>query len=74
LVLPVRLSAGPRPGSPPGLVYLAKRDRSHDPVRKGTLLDESKDDTVARLSASERVAVVWPLSVQAWQFKGARLL
>jgi len=45
------------------------RDRSQYPVRKGTLLDEPKDETVAHLSPSERVAMVWQISVQAWQFK-----
>lgn len=45
------------------------RDRSHYPVRKSTLLNEPKDETVAKLSPSERVAMVWTLSVQAWQFK-----
>jgi hypothetical protein len=45
------------------------RDRLHYPVRKGTLRDEPEDDTLARLSPSERVAMVWQISVQAWQFK-----
>jgi hypothetical protein len=45
------------------------RDRSQYPVRKGTLTNEPKDETVAALTPSQRVAMVWALSVQAWQFK-----
>jgi len=44
-------------------------DRSHYPVRKTTLRDEGKDEYVARMTPAERVALVWTLTVQAWQFK-----
>jgi hypothetical protein len=44
------------------------RDRSLYPVRKTTLGNEGHD-TSAHLSPAARVALVWPLTVQAWQFK-----
>jgi hypothetical protein len=44
-------------------------DRSHYPVRKGTLHDESHDETLAHLSPAARIAMVWSLTAQAWQFK-----
>jgi len=44
-------------------------DRSHYRVRKGSLLDEPRDDTLEHLSPGERVGMVWQLSVQAWKFK-----
>jgi len=45
------------------------RDRSHYFVRKGSLLDEPRDETLAHLTAAERVSMVWQLTIQAWQFK-----
>jgi hypothetical protein len=44
-------------------------DRSQYPVRKGSLLDEPRDEALARLSPAERVSMVWQLTIQAWQFK-----
>jgi hypothetical protein len=44
------------------------RDRSHYPVRKTTLGNEGHNEP-AHLSPAARVALVWPLTVQAWQFK-----
>ena len=39
------------------------------PVRKTTLAEEGRDDDVRRLSASDRVAMMWQLALQAWMFK-----
>jgi hypothetical protein len=38
-------------------------------VRKLRLEDEGKEPDVLRLTPSERVAMVWPLTLQAWMFK-----
>jgi hypothetical protein len=43
--------------------------REHYPVRKTTLEHQGADDAVRRMTAAERIAMVWTLSVQAWQFK-----
>jgi hypothetical protein len=43
--------------------------RRHYPVRKTTLVQQGPDAAVGRMTPAERVAMVWPLSVQAWQFK-----
>lgn len=47
-------------------------DRSHYPVRKLRLEDEGKGSQVEHLTAAERVAMVWQLTVQAWTFKEGR--
>jgi hypothetical protein len=39
------------------------------PVRKIALADEGRSDEVARLSPSERIAMMWQLALQAWMFK-----
>jgi hypothetical protein len=38
-------------------------------VRKITLAEEGRDDDIRDLSASERVAMMWQLALQAWMFK-----
>lgn len=45
------------------------QDRSHYLTRKLMLREEGRDDDVRRLTPEERVAMVWPLTVQAWTFK-----
>jgi len=45
------------------------RDRSAYRVRKTTLADEGHDPYVKTLSPSDRVAMVWQLTLQAWAFK-----
>lgn len=47
-------------------------DRSKYPVRKLRLEDEGKDTGVEHLSPTERVAMVWQLTTQAWTFKEGR--
>jgi hypothetical protein len=42
------------------------KDRSHYPVRKTTLAEQGIEDDLRGLSPSELVAMVWPLTVQAW--------
>lgn len=44
-------------------------DRSSYRTRKLTLGEAEPDDT-ADLSPSERLAMVWPLTLRAWAFKG----
>lgn len=44
-------------------------DRSAYPVRKLRLEDEGGDSGVRDCTPSERVAMVWQLTVQAWAFK-----
>ena len=53
---------------PDGAILPAMRDRSQYPVRKTSLTDQTPD-TAPHLSPSDRVALVWTLTVQAWQFK-----
>jgi hypothetical protein len=42
--------------------------RPNYPTRRRRL-GEPEDDEVLRLSAAERLAMVWPLTLQAWAFK-----
>ena len=49
-------------------VRIAPVDRSNYPTRKIRLEDEGKDDDVKAMTPSQRVAMVWPLTVQAWTF------
>jgi hypothetical protein len=39
------------------------------PVRKIPLADEGRSDDVQRSSPSERIAMMWQLTLQAWMFK-----
>ena len=48
-------------------------DRSHYAVRKLALSDRTPDRDYAGLSAEERLAMVWTVTVQAWMFKEGRL-
>ncbi|WP_454061101.1 hypothetical protein [Candidatus Nitrospira salsa] len=47
-------------------------DRSNYKVRKISLKEEGRDSDLANLTPSERVALVWPLTVQAWAFKDGK--
>ena len=51
---------------------MSSADRSHYPVRIRPLRDDTPDDATAQLSPSERVAMVWELTRQAWTFKEGR--
>jgi hypothetical protein len=44
-------------------------DRSSYPVRKIRLRDEGGDEDVRAMVPSERVAMVWQLTLQTWAFK-----
>lgn len=44
-------------------------DRSEYPTRKARLGTEEPDPHVADLTPSERVAMVWQLTAQAWAFR-----
>jgi len=41
------------------------------PVRKFTLGQEPGDDLSASTTAEERLAMMWPLAVEAWLLSGA---
>lgn len=45
-------------------------DRSHWVVKKSTLSEQGFEDDLAHLSMGERMALVWPLTVQAWAIAG----
>jgi hypothetical protein len=44
-------------------------DRSNYPVRVSGLHDPEDDAYLRSLSPEERIAMVWPLTLQAWAFK-----
>lgn len=46
-------------------------DRSRYPVRKIGLAEEGREPP-SPLTPAERVAMVWPLTVEAWTFKDGR--
>src|SRR4051812_17069604 len=52
--------------------YNTDMDRKNMPVRVTTLQQAAEDDDkyYASLSVSERIAMVWPLTVDAWTFAG----
>ena len=55
-----------------GMIYLmkfTKPDRSQYRTRKIPLSEEGCGSDLVHLTPSERVAMVWPLTVQAWTFK-----
>jgi hypothetical protein len=45
-------------------------DRSHWLVRKGRVSDPEMETSLWPTTPEERLAMVWPLTVQAWAFKG----
>ena len=51
---------------------MAAVDRSSYPVRKIRLAQEGEDPELRVLTPSQRVAMVWQLTVQAWTFKEGR--
>lgn len=44
-------------------------DRSRYPVRILHLHDIAKDESISKLSPSQRVEIVWELTMQSWAFK-----
>ena len=46
------------------------KDRSDWPVRKSTLAEQGFEDDLAHLTMGERMALVWPLTVQARALAG----
>ena len=48
-------------------------DRADYPVRKSSLGDQGRDFDYRSLTAEERLAMMWTLTVQAWMFKEGRL-
>jgi hypothetical protein len=46
------------------------KDRSDWPVRKSTLAEQGFEDDLAHLTMGERMALMWPLTVQAWALAG----
>ena len=51
------------------LMKITKTDRSQYRIRKIPLSEEGRGSDVMHLTPSERVAMVWPLTVQACTFK-----
>ncbi len=49
------------------------RARSDWPVRKFKLGEEPSDDLSETTTAAERLAMMWPLAVQAWALAGKPL-
>jgi hypothetical protein len=49
-------------------------DRSSYPTRRLLLKEEGRDDDVAAMTPAQRVAMVWPLTVQAWTFMQGHFL
>jgi len=49
------------------------RDRSRWPVRAYRLGAEPGDDLSASTSAEERLAMMWPLALEAWELTGRAL-
>lgn len=45
-------------------------DRSRWPVRRIPLHEEGEEPYLRSLSPAARVAMVWPITLQAWAFKG----
>ncbi len=50
-------------------VKIIKMDRSNYPVNLKRLHDIDKDDYIGSLSPSQRLEMVWQLTLQAWAFK-----
>jgi len=48
-------------------------DRSSWPVRIHPLRDEPGDDLSLTTTAEERLAMMWPLALEAWTLSGAPL-
>jgi hypothetical protein len=63
---PVR--TGPSVGAPGVARYLDSMDRSHYPTRKTRLKSQGEDPSVLGLSAGNRMAMVWTLTLQARAF------
>jgi hypothetical protein len=48
----------------------ARADRSRWPVRRFRLGAEPRDDLRSTTSAQERLALMWPLALEAWALVG----
>ena len=44
-------------------------DRAQRPVRRIALADEGDESYLRSLTPAERIAMVWPITLQAWAFK-----
>ncbi len=44
-------------------------DRSQWPVRRIALHEEGDEPYLSSLSPAERIAMVWPITLQTWAFK-----
>lgn len=40
------------------------------PARKSSLAEQGKEDDLRYLTPGERIALVWPLTIEAWAKKG----
>jgi hypothetical protein len=46
---------------------------SNRSIRVSRLQDQGQDDLLLSLTVEERMAMMWPLAVDAWTFMGAKL-
>jgi len=60
-----RYTRGVKPGKD------ASSDRREWPVRKYTLGQEPGDDLSATTTPEDRIAMMWPLALEAWALTGA---
>ena len=51
----------------------AAERRSHWPVRVFSLGNEPSDDLSATTTSEERLAMMWPLAIEAWSLAGRPL-
>jgi hypothetical protein len=42
-------------------------------IRKARLIDQDNTDDLVKTSPADRIAMVWPLTLNAWSFKEGRL-
>jgi hypothetical protein len=59
-----------RPGIRQNFRYNEGMDRSSLPVRVTRLDRQGTEDDFAGTTPAERIGMVWPLTLEAWAFKG----
>ena len=50
-----------------------RRARAAWPVRSHRLADEPPEDLSAQTTAAQRIAMMWPLALEAWRLSGRAL-
>ena len=59
--------------NPVGDIDARARQRVAWPVRKYRLADAPRDDIALAATAAERLAMMWPIALDAWSFTGRSL-